>query len=299
MASQNFLFSISLSKLFQFFAILLLSVSLIGIFAEPKKGVHEDVFEYKVKKNDTLSKIAKEFLQDPRNWKELLKYNEIPNPSLIREGTTLLIPGFLRKDTISATGEIIKPNAGPVAVADFQKGQVQFSRDFTPTGLPASWSKLSKDQLLNMDDWVQTGQGSASKIIFTKNGTIVELREKTLTRIVKTTSESISEYKLNKDGGILELKSGYLEARVPPKKPGDDTRKFMVVTPTAVVGVRGTELYVNAPDPENTIVGCYKGELEVSAEGKTVAVPAGYGTTVVKGQAPSKPEKLPEKVELE
>ncbi|TGL60673.1 LysM peptidoglycan-binding domain-containing protein [Leptospira sarikeiensis] len=300
MALQNFRLPIFFRMLINIIAVIVLSFALINVvFAEPKKGIQEDVFEYKVKKNDTLSKIAKEFLQDPRNWKELLKYNEIPNPSLIREGTTLLIPGFLRKDTISATGEKIQPNSGPVAVADFQKGQVQYSRDFTPTGLPASWSKLAKDQILNTEDWIQTGQGASSRIIFTKNGTTVELREKTITRILKTSSESIADYKMNKDGGILELKSGYLEAKVPPKKAGDDSRKFMVVTPTAVVGVRGTELYVSTPDDNNTMVGCYKGELEVSAEGKTVAVPAGFGTTVVKGQAPTKPEKLPEKVELE
>ncbi|TGK06789.1 LysM peptidoglycan-binding domain-containing protein [Leptospira semungkisensis] len=279
--------------------VLILSVSMIGLLAEPKKGVHEDVFEYKVKKNDTLSKIAKEFLQDPRNWKELLKYNEIPNPSLIREGTTLFIPGFLRKDTISATGERIEPNSGPAAVADFQKGQVQYSRDFAPSGLPASWTKLSKDQILNTEDWVQTGPNSSSKLLFTKNGTVVELREKTLTRIMKTNADSMANFKMNKDGSILELKSGYLEAKVPPKKAGDEIRKFTVVTPTAVVGVRGTELYVNMVDSDTTAVGCYKGELEVSAEGKTVAVPAGFGTNVVRGQAPSKPEKLPEKVELE
>ncbi len=290
--------------LFSFHPIALLLVLLFGfsalnLGAEPKKGVKEDVFEYKVKKNDTLSKIAKEFLQDPRNWKELLKYNEIPNPSLIREGTTLLIPGFLRKDTISATGEKIEPSTGPVAIADFQRGLTQFSRDFAPNGLPATWSKLSKDQLLNTEDWIQTGQNSGAKIIFTKNGTILELREKTLAKILKTNVDAFDNFKINKDSGVVELKSGYLEAKVPPKKAGDETRKFMVVTPVAVVGVRGTELYVNSPDPENTSVGCYKGELEVSAQGKTVSVPAGFGTNVVKGQAPSKPEKLPEKVELE
>lgn len=291
--------TISKFRTYLFLIGLLTGLSILNLGAEPKKGVQEDVFEYKVKKNDTLSKIAKEFLQDPRNWKELLKYNEIPNPSLIREGTTLLIPGFLRKDTISATGEKIEPNQGPVAIADFQKGETQFSKDFAANGLPAVWSKLSKDQLLNVEDWVQTGANAFARITFVKNGTILELREKTLARIKKADVDSYGDYKINKNSGVIELKSGFLEAKVPPKKSGDETRKFMVVTPVAVVGVRGTELYVNAPDPDNTSVGCYKGELEVTAQGKTVAVPAGFGTTVVKGQAPTKPEKLPEKVELE
>lgn len=296
MHSQNSVFSRFRSSIL---LILLAGFLAFHLGAEPKKGVKEDVFEYKVKKNDTLSKIAKEFLQDPRNWKELLKYNEIPNPSLIREGTTLLIPGFLRKDTISATGERIEPASGPVAITDFQKGQTQFSKDFAANGLPASWSKLVKDQLLSAEDWVKTDANSYVKITFAKSGTILELREKTLAKIRKADLETFSDYKINKDSGVIELKSGYLDAKVPPKKAGDETRKFLVVTPVAVVGVRGTELYVNSADEENTSVGCYKGELEVSAQGKTVAVPAGFGTTVVKGQAPSKPEKLPEKVELE
>jgi len=53
------------------------------------------ISKYVVKSGDTLSKIAEEFYGDSNRWREILKANkdQIENPSLIRPGWELVIPG--------------------------------------------------------------------------------------------------------------------------------------------------------------------------------------------------------------
>ncbi|HMY65600.1 MAG TPA: iron dicitrate transport regulator FecR, partial [Leptospiraceae bacterium] len=67
-------------------------------------------------------------------------------------------------------------------------------------------------------------------------------------------------------------------------------------SPSAVAGVRGTEFNVAVDEEESTKLGCFEGLVEVSAQGETVKVPAGFGTSVKKGEKPVKPYKLLEKV---
>ena len=49
---------------------------------------------YVVKKGDSLSKIAKEFYQDAKQWKKIYQANtdQIKNPDLIKPGQKLIIP---------------------------------------------------------------------------------------------------------------------------------------------------------------------------------------------------------------
>jgi nucleoid-associated protein YgaU len=52
--------------------------------------------KYVVKSGDTLSKIAKKLYGDANRWQEIFEANkeQIENPSLIRPGWELLIPGL-------------------------------------------------------------------------------------------------------------------------------------------------------------------------------------------------------------
>ncbi len=49
---------------------------------------------YVVKKGDSLSKIAKEFYKDAKQWKKIYQANtdQIKNPDLIKPGQKLIIP---------------------------------------------------------------------------------------------------------------------------------------------------------------------------------------------------------------
>jgi nucleoid-associated protein YgaU len=62
--------------------------------ANPKGA--NNTMKYVVKSGDTLSKIAKEFYGDGNRWREIFEANkdQIENPSQIRPGWELLIPGL-------------------------------------------------------------------------------------------------------------------------------------------------------------------------------------------------------------
>jgi LysM repeat protein len=49
-------------------------------------------YTYTIKKDDTLWKISKKFLNNPSNWKDIVKYNsDIKNPNTIFEEDKLII----------------------------------------------------------------------------------------------------------------------------------------------------------------------------------------------------------------
>lgn len=60
------------------------------------------LINYKVKSGDTLSAIAGKYLDNPKLWKELLKYNNISDPNLIYPGDVIRIP----------SGEVLQKMAG-------------------------------------------------------------------------------------------------------------------------------------------------------------------------------------------
>jgi hypothetical protein len=69
--------------------------------------------KYVVKPGDTLSKIAKDAYGDANRWREIFEANKdkIENPSVIRPGWELLIPGVGAEEAAQvepAKGEIVK-----------------------------------------------------------------------------------------------------------------------------------------------------------------------------------------------
>jgi len=53
----------------------------------------ENYFEYTIQRGDSLSKLAKEYLNDPLKFYILAKYNQISNPSRLVIGRSINIPG--------------------------------------------------------------------------------------------------------------------------------------------------------------------------------------------------------------
>lgn len=56
--------------------------------------------KYTVKSGDTLSKIAEQVYGDANRWREIFQANkdQIDNPSVIRPGWELVIPGLEEKE---------------------------------------------------------------------------------------------------------------------------------------------------------------------------------------------------------
>ncbi|TGL95172.1 LysM peptidoglycan-binding domain-containing protein [Leptospira barantonii] len=236
--------------------------------------------EYKVKKNDSLTKIAKEVLNDPGKWKEFLKYNQIQNPSLIKEGMVLKVPVHLRK--------VVEVEGQPMAALELFHGAVEYSKK--PADGSPVWKSVVRNQILRDGESLKTGVKSGAFLAFVENETKVKIFEKSSFSVSKKAAPEIF------------LENGQLQADVKPgllKTSKKVVQKLVISTPVAVVGVRGTKFYVNNEGEERTDVGCFEGTVNVAGFGKDVDVKAGFGTYVEKGKPPVEPFPIPSKIQID
>jgi tetratricopeptide (TPR) repeat protein len=63
------------------------------IKADPQKELGATFFRYTVQRDDSLSKIAQQFLGDRYKFHILAKYNDITNPSKLAAGQVIKVPG--------------------------------------------------------------------------------------------------------------------------------------------------------------------------------------------------------------
>jgi len=243
------------------------------VFLFTRNLFSEDFFNYTVVKGDSLSKISKEHLSDPRKWRELLLYNKIDSPNLIKPGLVIKIPDFLSKTKKE------EPTLITLAKVTAKVGLLKLKK----TGME-EWNDIEVNKELVVNDIIRTSEKSSAEIDFFETPrTIILLQE-----------QSIMKIKLEEVKGI-ELKLG--EVFIKTDKSDSDKTKFKIKTSASTSEVKGTE-YLVSSDDKVTRYGCYEGMIEVSAQNQTVQVPAGFGTIVVKGQPPMKPFKLLEKVKI-
>ncbi|HMW06837.1 MAG TPA: FecR domain-containing protein [Leptospiraceae bacterium] len=227
----------------------------------------QEMETYTVKDNDTLAKIAREKLNDPTLWREFLQYNDIDNPHKIIQGMVLKIPPTLSKK--------LSPKENQVADLKFSFGKVEYKTQ------DKSWTQAKLKQGFLDNEWIRTGSDSSAEI---------EYRDETKTIIQMRQNSNIKIEKQKEKG--LNLLEGSIFLKVFNKEKNNKDIKYSVTTPSATIGVRGTVFYISLDKEETSLVGCYQGEVDVSAQNKTVVVPKGYGTRVIKGQAPMEPFKL-------
>jgi hypothetical protein len=233
----------------------------------------EEFIEYKIVQGDTLSKISKEYLKDPGNWRELLKYNKIDTPNKIQPGLVIRIPDYLQKNK----------NA-PKTIAKVTKklGTVKFKRVNEK-----DWSDATVGLLLSSDDSVLTKETSAAEILFFDDPEVsVSLKENAIMKV--------------KQDKIKSIELGLGESIIKFLKHSKDNKevKFNVVTPTSVAGVRATEFSASTDQAGLDKYACTKGLIQVSAQGVTVEVPEGFATSVKKGEPPETPTRILEKVKI-
>ncbi len=234
-----------------------------------------DFIEYKVAQGDTLSKISKEYLSNPSAWRELLKYNQIDSPNKIRPGLVIKIPDYLSKK---------RDSPKPVAIAriNTKLGTVKYKKE-----KDMEWKDGSRGQLLESDQVIRTLEKSNAEVEFFDDPEVV----------IQVRENSIMKIKMDKVRGV-ELSEGETSIKFLNHNKDNKDIKFQVTTPTSVAGVRGTEFNVSTDSDGLDKYACSQGLIQVSAGGETVEVPAGFGTTVKKGEKPQKPFKLLEKVIL-
>lgn len=88
------------------------------IKADPQKELGAVSFRYTVQRDDSMSKLAQQYLGDRFRFYILARYNDIQNPSRLASGQVIKIPGRARPPVIAAApGAARVPAMAPV-VAD-------------------------------------------------------------------------------------------------------------------------------------------------------------------------------------
>ena len=141
------------------------------------------------------------------------------------------------------------------------------------------WVKASDYQPLYEKNIVKTSSSSSAEVMF-DDETVVRLEQNTEAQI--EIKDSVPE---------VALKTGRITSSVVPA--GGDVA-FLVSSPLAIIGVRGTEFTVTQRG-KGTDVAVYKGKVELSDRSKKpkkIKVRAGKQSFVYKGRRPSTPVGL-------
>ncbi|MGC8970751.1 MAG: FecR family protein [bacterium] len=139
------------------------------------------------------------------------------------------------------------------------------------------WVPVSKGDILDDGDSLRTKENSYAELKFS-DGSIVKVSENT----------DLSIYK-----DYLSLAIGYIRLYITKLFPN-----FEVRTPSAVAGVRGTEFSVEVLIDQTTIVTVYEGEVDVTAQGKTIRLKKGE-SGVVRPKSPPTMNKGVSKDDIE
>ncbi|MCS7227761.1 MAG: FecR domain-containing protein, partial [Endomicrobia bacterium] len=223
--------------------------------------------EIEVKEGQTLSYIANYYLKDPKQWPEILKYNKLSTSDIYAP-----LPGMKLKVPILIVKEKFRP-----AYLIYILNNVKYRKRNT-----VSWEEPQINMELYNDDAITTYENSRANIKF-YSGEILSIDENSFVTIRPELKQE--EVRLHK-GGVRATKAKVITEtaevvpKIDPKLPKTDFRtKFRA-------------------EDKTTLVEVYDGAVNVTAEGKTIYVPKGFGTEVKLLSPPSTPKPLPPPPEI-
>ncbi|OYT93924.1 MAG: hypothetical protein CFE43_00890 [Burkholderiales bacterium PBB3] len=150
------------------------------------------------------------------------------------------------------------------------------------------WRNATAKQSLQAGDSVRTGDSSQMALL---------VKDKTQVRLNQLSTFKIKEAGDGEGGTSLELTSGRMWAQAKQFTIGllrattgliKSQRKLAVTTPTATIGIRGTDWEVSVGDSGETVVSVFSGEVAVSNDLGEVSVGPSEQATVRNGMAPVK-----------
>lgn len=247
----------------------LLALALSVPFATRAQDAGADGLEHTVVAGDTLEALARNYLDDARQWPALQQANRIADPRRLQPGSRILIPNALLPT---------RP-----ARVQFTHGQVQA----TLPGTQAPHTPAA-DQALPEGTRLQTGSdGFISIRLF--DGSTVRVQADTELRLSRLRKQA----RPGSAQSVIELQRGVIEPSVPAARDG--SRRLDIRTPSATASVRGTRFSVGAEEDARTLTAVTEGTVAVQGSvGATALVPHGQGLAVAaNGQAGSPQALLP------
>ena len=225
----------------------------------------EPTVDFEVQRSDTLIWLSRDVLATPEAWQEVARLNRLPDPNRIRTGQVLRIPTRLMR--VTPMPAKLVGSFGEVRIGDVAAVQ---------------------GRLLSAGDTVQTGPAGSAVIEFA-DGSRVSLPPSSLAEVITSQSVGIrpAGAELPAGGaiggwfsGAMRVLRGSVEVfatKVLRAKP------LEVVTPTAVVGVRGTGFRVGFDEAAQgkTRVEVLDGQVRFDGSGPAQGadVPKGFGST--------------------
>ena len=245
---------------------LIFAALLLGLWGAEGWAAEKTV-EITVVKNDTVINLCEKYLDNPSDWPKIVRFNHLQNQDLIYPGQKLLIPLQYLKG-VPAPGRVV-----------FVNGDVAFRN-----GPNQQWQPLKKDDRVTQGALIRTGADGLVEILF-ENGTSFTQKQETLLDIQQTRQKA--------DSSLWQrfyLQGGRLILRV-RRALGQEPR-MEINTPAGAAAARGTDFRVSTSDGRSMTSEVLEGGIDVRGMNRSVALHAGYGTRVTKGEAPLEPRAL-------
>ncbi len=162
---------------------------------------------------------------------------------------------------------------GTAFIASYE-GEAQIKKAGT-----TNWIKAEIKASLSAGDVIKTGNNSQVLITFF-DGSTIELKSGTQIEIRELLAGKTTRIRLKQEIG---------ETLNKVKKLTDSASRYEIETPTAVAGVRGSQMIVKVAADGTTTVQNIEGKISVTAQGKEVLIPEGQTSTIEPGQQPGAP----------
>ena len=276
-------------------ALLAAAAAIPATAAAARVTAAEPTVDFEVQRSDTLIWLARDVLVTPAAWREVARLNRLPDPNRIQPGQVLRIPTRLMR--VTALPAKLVGSFGDVRIAD-------------KAGLPGNAASAVEGSLLPAGQTIQTGPASSAVIEFA-DGSRVRLPPSSLAEVL--TSQSVGVRPAGAElpaGGVV---GGWFSGAMRVLRGSVEVfatkvlraRPLEVVTPTAVVGVRGTGFRVGFDEAARgkTRVEVLEGQVRFDAAGaigtaRGADVPKGFGSTADASAATPRTVKLLEPPDL-
>lgn len=257
-----------------------LAAALLGGMAGLPATAQEPTVLYTVEPQDTLIGLSRQLLVNPAAWPEVARLNRLPDPNRITPGQGLQVPTRLLRSAeqpallLSGEGDVLIDGQPAQAGAQLKPGQ------------RLSTAAASSAVL-------QLGDGSRVKLLPQSDTALSEHRRFELKAAAASPGteapEGVFATSMRLVRGTLEL----LASKLPRAKP------LEVSTPTAVIGVRGTDYRVRHDDQAGAVATrteVLSGRVRADAQGAAEVgrdLSAGEGAALREGERRPRVAPLP------
>lgn len=265
--------------------LVLLSLTSIAFAQDSVKStiISRDVI---VKDGDTLQSLSKRELGRSGFASYLAEFNELVTSAPLIAGNIVRIPIH-----VPARGEFAEVLFVKGSVMVIRASQPQNSAGSNGSALPvaaqttsnADAIPLSRSAKVHSGDVIITDVDGFASIVFS-SGSVINLQPDTEASLQRLNCLP------NDDSCLIEIITQRGKVTSDVETRDNQPVDFRIKTPFASAAVRGTVFDIDASD--KLVLGVTEGDVDVSAEGSSIAIAEGFGSLVEAGQPPSDPIEL-------